>query len=243
MPRGKPIPDDVKERIYHCYVMGEKTKDLSERTGYALITIRRIIREQRKEHEKGTSMAHPEKTLKKDGNGGKLVAMGASGFMLTHTTADGKSHKKRLEGCTAHVAMEQYDVWCNNLDDECAFMNMVKRDPAEQPFVPTDEPLQMFEDETPEDEPADKKPSTDRTIADTELPEPKLDHWFNKNGSFAVVWKDKPVYLIWAKGEEPKCYGVYCTIEAALKELDKMNEVASFLGSENAFEVEEVVWR
>lgn len=83
----------------------------------------------------------------------------------------------------------------------------------------------------------------DRVASDTEGDTPKLGHWFNDNGAFRVFWMDKPVYVLWAKSESPKLYGVYHSMEAAIKEVDKLNEVASFLGSEGAFEVEEVQWK
>ena len=85
--------------------------------------------------------------------------------------------------------------------------------------------------------------SSDQVVADTELDEPKLGSWFNNNGSFAVVWRDKPVYLLWAKGEQPRCYGVYQHSEGVLKDADRLNEMASFLGHSDAFEIEEVQWR
>lgn len=54
---------------------------------------------------------------------------------------------------------------------------------------------------------------------------------------------EKPVYVMWAKADKPKLYGVYRTMESALKELDKLNEVAAFLGNGDVFEVEEVAWK
>ena len=84
---------------------------------------------------------------------------------------------------------------------------------------------------------------SDQTVTDTELDEPKLGHWSNDNGSFAVVWRDKPVYLLWAKGEQPRCYGVYQHSDGVLKDADRLNEMASFLGHSDAFEIEEVQWR
>ena len=53
----------------------------------------------------------------------------------------------------------------------------------------------------------------------------------------------EPAYLIWAKKPEPRCYGLYLTMESALSEVDKLNEVAAFLGGDGAFEVEEVAWK
>lgn len=52
-----------------------------------------------------------------------------------------------------------------------------------------------------------------------------------------------PVYVLWAKAEAPRLYGAYLTMEAALNEVDRLNEVAAFLGNEGAFEVGEVAWK
>lgn len=52
-----------------------------------------------------------------------------------------------------------------------------------------------------------------------------------------------PVYVVWAKGESPRIYGAFDSMERALEELDRLNDVAAFLGSANVFEVEEVQWR
>jgi len=88
-----------------------------------------------------------------------------------------------------------------------------------------------------------KANGSDHVVIDTESEKPKLASWFNSNGSFRVFWMNKPVYVLWAKSDAPKIYGVYRTMEAALKEVDRLNEVAAFLGSEGAFEVEEVAWK
>lgn len=50
------------------------------------------------------------------------------------------------------------------------------------------------------------------------------------------------MYVIWAKTAVPKLYGAYQTMEVALRELDKLNGIAAYLG-ETKFEVEEVAWR
>ena len=51
------------------------------------------------------------------------------------------------------------------------------------------------------------------------------------------------VYVIWAKGDAPKLYGAYRTMDEALAEVDRLNEVASFLTGSDTFEVEEVPYR
>lgn len=51
-------------------------------------------------------------------------------------------------------------------------------------------------------------------------------------------------YLLWAGGDgAPRFYGLYQSLDGALAEMDKLNEVAAFLGSASTFEVEEVGWR
>lgn len=51
------------------------------------------------------------------------------------------------------------------------------------------------------------------------------------------------VYLLWVNGEKPMFYGVYQSMTEAFGEMDRLNEVAKFLGSASTFEVEEVEQR
>ena len=55
--------------------------------------------------------------------------------------------------------------------------------------------------------------------------------------------KDKPAYVLWAKTDTPRMYGVYQHMSGALGDMDRLNDVAAFLGNGDVFEVEEVVWR
>lgn len=52
-----------------------------------------------------------------------------------------------------------------------------------------------------------------------------------------------PAYLLWANVGRPKAYGLYADGDVALSEGERLTEVARFLGSDGAFEVEEVQWR
>lgn len=51
------------------------------------------------------------------------------------------------------------------------------------------------------------------------------------------------MYLLWVNGEKPMFYGVYQSMTEAFGEMDRLNEVARFLGSASTFEVEEVEQR
>ena len=48
------------------------------------------------------------------------------------------------------------------------------------------------------------------------------------------------VYIIWTKGDNPRLFGAYSNMDAALKELDNLNEISSFLVNERVFDVEEL---
>lgn len=281
MARGVPLSQKAKELIYTAHCCNESVNEIAARLELSPMTVRRIIREQGKaQEEKRAEMAKSGKIVKKDGNGGKLMALDGTGFEFTHVTPDGKSHRTKVEGHIARVAEMQYDSWCKNLDDECEFMRMVERkqDEVDEPvedaveeeqddgrydyyaelqnranemeeeLAQNGEYISKLEDEIArlKDELANRKaessPSND-VIAATEGEAPKLSSWFNGNGAFHVSWDEKPVYLLWAKGEHPRPYGVYRTMELAIKKLDELNDVAAFLGNNSAFEVEEVAWR
>ena len=51
---------------------------------------------------------------------------------------------------------------------------------------------------------------------------------------------NKSVYVIWKKGDKPKMFGAYLSMDAALKEVDNLNDISSFLVNERVFEVEEI---
>ena len=52
--------------------------------------------------------------------------------------------------------------------------------------------------------------------------------------------ESKEIYVIWTKGANPRLYGAFSDMEQALGEVDRLNEVASFLVSDCVFEVESV---
>lgn len=54
------------------------------------------------------------------------------------------------------------------------------------------------------------------------------------------VHMEGKVYVIWLKGDKPRLFGAYTSMEPALVEVDHLNEIASFLGNEPVFEVEEL---
>ena len=72
------------------------------------------------------------------------------------------------------------------------------------------------------------KPAVQKPVKE----EPKVNETIQKQGN--------SVYVIWTKGEQPRLFGAYISMEAALAEVDRLNDVASFLVSERVFDVEEL---
>ena len=208
-----------------------------------------------------------EKVVAGDKRNGRLVSVGSSQYEGT-CLVKGKMKRRTFVAINARNATDQWEKWCQEVRDEQAFMDMVERkEPEPQPLeeiVPI-EPTPIPDIEVkPWKDVAEERQARieelearvaqledkervigviDGVISDTEGETPKLGHWFNDNGSFRVFWMNKPVYVLWAKADKPKLYGVYRTMELALGELDKLNEVAAFLGNGDVFEVEEVVWK
>ena len=295
MPRGVHLSDKAKERIYNSYTLGESPEDIAESMALNVGTVRRIIREQRKQYEKAREeMGRSGKIVKKDGNGGKLMSLSPEGFEFIHVTPDGKSHKKKVPGHISRVAEQQYDKWCADLDDECEFMRRVERkaDPVKKeaegpfvPFVPTDEHVQVFEDDEPdgtnasfgkavcgypgdpieEIRPIEPAPAPEipvrpwrevaeerqKRIEHLEARVSELVHELEIAKTQRIEFAEgyqmemhNPSYLLWSLVDgKPKFYGLYMDEDEALSEIERINEVAAFLGSEGAFEVEEVAWK
>lgn len=199
MPKGCPITNEQRGRIYHLHTMNVDHKSIAEQFDISVGTVSKCISKQRKLIEGMGDQKVAEIVIAGDRKNGRLTSVGTEKYEGS-CLVDGKMKRRTFVAANGKAAKEQYDQWCQNLRDEKAFMDMVER---------KNEP-------EPEPEPT---------------PEP-------------VAETSEPVaYLIWAKRPEPRCYGLFRTMEDALFELDRLNEVAVFLGGENVFEVEEVVWR
>ena len=268
MAERRILTDKEKQGMYTMHCLGESKEAIADRYEVAVSTVYRIIREQREEHEK---MASSSQIVAGDKANGRLMTCADRTRFEGTCIINGKSKKRTFTAKNARDAQQQWEKWCQTLRDEQDFMDMVerKREPLNEtapvedavdiapapipeisvrPWKEVAEERQQRIDELEariaELEDKERKIGVmDMVIAGTEGETPKLGHWFNNNGSFRVMWMEKPVYVLWAKTDKPRIYGVYRTIESALSEVDKLNEVAAFLGGDGAFEVEEVTWK
>lgn len=255
--RNVTLTEHEKEGIYTMHCLGESKDDISQRYGIARSTVYRIISEQRKKQEmkqkEGDSMAARSKVVAGDKTNGRLTSTTDPHRFEGTCTVGGKSKSKTFTAVNAKNAQQQWEKWCRDLRDEQAFMDMVERkdDSTEHdgtfvavekeaskvvcgaPGDPIEEIRPIKPVEMPSDEPIYEAQQEFDAITEKHL----------EATGVPLADTSEPAYLIWAKSPEPRCYGLYLTMESALAEVDKLNDVAKFLGSSGAFEVEEVAWK
>lgn len=267
MARGRILTESERQSVYTMHCLGEKTADIASAYGIHASTVSRIIKELRE--SKGEDMAGGQQIVAGDKKNGRLLSCSDRNRFEGTCIVGGKSKRRTFTAVNARNAQQQWEKWCQTLRDEQEFLDMVERkgEPSEEPvkdevdITPAPVPeihvrpwkevaeerekrIAELEAHVAQLEDKERMLSVrDQVISDSEGEVPKLAHWFNSNGAFRVFWLDKPVYVLWARSDSPKLYGVYCSMESALAEVDRLNDVAKFLGQESVFEVEEVAWR
>lgn len=251
MPKGVRLSEEQRGRIYTAFVMGEQVEDIAAQYGISDGHTRKVIRDQRKARE--STMASREKIVAGDKRNGRLTSTTDPHRYEGTCVVGGKSKSRLFMADNARRATEMWEKWCKGLRDEQAFMDMVERkdDSTEHDgtFVAVekeacrvvcgapDDPIEEIRPikpvEMPGDEPIYEAQQEFDAITEKHL----------EATGVPLADTSEPAYLIWAKSPEPRCYGLYLTMESALAEADKLNEVARFLGNGGAFEVEEVAWK
>ena len=242
MPKGKALSPEQREKFYSMYLSGMRQGEIAELFGIHSVTVSKVVNDQRKMREE-RSMS--EIVVAGDKRNGRLVSHGKDRFEGTCLIA-GKMKRRTFSAPNAQRASVEWEKWCQTLRDEQDFMDMVerKREPLEESEAVCGYPSDPIEEIHPVQ---DVKIPSDETIreaiyeAQEEFDAVTTKHMEATGVPLADT--SEPAYLIWAKKPEPRCYGLYLTMESALSEVDKLNEVAAFLGGDGAFEVEEVTWK
>lgn len=168
----------------------------------------------RRYKEKENIVAHRETIVAGNKKTGRLVSLGDVRRYDGTCVVAGKAHSKSFTADSIAEATEMWRSWCDEL----------RGSKAEAP-KPTPQPTPK-----PVSKPA-PKPAVQKPVKE----EPKVNETSQKQGT--------SVYVIWTKGEQPRLFGAYISMEAALAEVDRLNDVASFLVSERVFDVEELALR
>ena len=241
------LSDKQKLAIYNQHCFGEKIEDLAESYECSNATIYRCIREMRERHESGRDdeMAARSKVVAGDKANGRLLSTTDPHRFEGTCVVGGKKQSKAFVTVNAKKATEMWEKWCQDLRDEQEFMDRVERKEPE----PLEEihPIQVVEpapvpeiNVRPWKEVAEERQAEiDELKRRIEYLEGRLEGY----GPTTTLTTSGPSYVLWAKTDVPKLYGLYGTMEAALAEVDRLNEVASFLGGGSVFEVEEVQWK
>lgn len=223
MSRPSSLSDSQKRAIYNSYTEGERQADLAETYGVSKSTISRIVNEQR---EMG-AMASRGKVVAGDRANGRLMSTTDPHRFEGTCVVGGRRKSRAFTAENARKATEMWEGWCERQRDEDAFMDMVERrgaEPVEQLVEVTYDSMRIV---------------TPGTGGDDSQEVPRVD----ENAIRLALAPRESVYVIWVRGAAPRLYGAYWRLEDALGEVDRLNEVAAFLGSDDAFEVEEVAWR
>lgn len=230
MPKGQPLSKEQRERIYDLHTMGVNHADIAEQFGISTGTVSKCVSTQRKLNQGKRVSKVAEVVVAGDKKNGRLVSIGTNQYEGT-CLIRGKMKRRTFTAINARNAETQWEKWCTTLRDEDEFIKMVERTPRHEADEHDVAPIA----ETVTNVSAEKTPLV---IDMSEQPCPEV-----VTVGITGAREQSPTYLIWAKRPEPRCYGLYRTMETALDEIDRLNEVASFLGSEGAFEVEEVAWK
>lgn len=257
MPKGQPLGESQRKAIYHAYTEGEMQADIAAIYGISVSTVSRVINRQREKE----SMAAREKVVAGDKANGRLTSTTDPHRFEGTCVIGGKRHSKTFVNVNARKATEMWEKWCQELRDEEAFMDMVERKEPEtqslEEIVPV--PAPIIEVKRWEDVAKERQQRIEELEAQIAEMQEAVDFCKRveeavKTGETVELWgveyvkptespTDKPAYVLWAKTDTPRMYGVYQHMNDALGDMDRLNDVAAFLGNEDVFEVEEVVWR
>lgn len=238
MARGRILTDSERQSVYTMHCLGEKTADIASAYGIHASTVSRIIKELRE--SKGEDMAGGQQIVAGDKKNGRLLSCSDRNRFEGTCIVGGKSKRRTFTAVNARNAQQQWEKWCQTLRDEQEFMDMVERKEPEKSEVVCGYPLDPIEEIRPAKQ---DEPPTDEEVYEAQAEIDAQTEKALEATGVPLADTSEPAYLIWAKAPEPRCYGLYLTMDAALSEIDKLNEVAAFLGGSGVFEVEEVAWR
>lgn len=241
------LSDKQKLAIYNQHCFGEKIEDLAESYECSNATIYRCIREMRERHESGRDdeMAARSKVVAGDKANGRLLSTTDPHRFEGTCVVGGKKQSKAFVTVNAKKTTEMWEKWCQDLRDEQEFMDRVERKEPES--LEEIRPIQVIEPApVPEINVRPWKEVAEERQAEIDELKRRIEYLEGRLEGYESTTQlttSGPSYVLWAKTDAPKLYGLYGTMEAALAEVDRLNEVAAFLGGGSVFEVEEVAWK
>ena len=252
MARKKALDDAQAIELFDMVNRGFSNEEIAKKFGIAKSTVgtyyRRTLRERgRKARESGGG---PRLVVIREG-GAKLTFDGDAGYVGT-CKGGGVADEVKFKADGDPDAIIQFDKWLDDMKAEREFMDRIERkEPVDEDaaYVATWDTasvadiLRKYSDGKLL---RDSDRDTDVAIACEERDsrikelEAKLA---KKEVQKAYGTPAGTVYAVIAIKPKIKCYGAYQDMDKAFSELDRLNEVASMLGADGAFEVHEMEWR
>ena len=245
LPRRRKLDREQELELFNMVRKGFGNKDIAKKFGIAPDTVgvyyRRTLRERGREQERKESRFRvvAQRMV------GQELTFGVDDGYIGRATVGGVEETRAFHAKDDTDAIGKFDKWLADMEAEQAFMDMVERKPEQPaPAQPLEEirPIQAVElPVEPEPVPSDER--IREAIHEARQEFDAITERHMEATGVPLADTSQPAYLIWAKQPEPRCYGLYLTMEDALAEVDKLNDVARFLGNSGAFEVEEVTWK
>lgn len=236
LPRKRKLDKEQELELFEMVRKGFGNKDIAKKFGISPDTVgiyyRRTLRERGREQEKGERTVVQRKV-------GQVLTFSVKDGYVGHATVGGVDETCMFKATDDTDAIGKFDKWLDDMDAEQEFMDRIQRNAMDKGVDITPAPVPEI-NVRPWKEVAEERQKRIEEL-ERELEEAKTQRVeFAEGYQFEL---HNPAYLIWAKKPEPRCYGLYLTMEGALREVDKLNDVAKFLGNDGAFEVEEVTWK
>lgn len=216
MPTGKFLTEEQRWEIYEARMLGEDRKEIAEAYGIKPETVTYVVRRQEKLIEGGTMH---ECVVAGDKKNGRLVSTGNQHHYIGTCIVGGKSHSKVFTTVNAKAATKLWKEWCDGLRLDQKLDAVLADVEQAEPSVAKVEPVVP--------EPVAPKPVVPEPV---EPPAAKAK----------ATLDGREIFVIWSKGANPRLYKAFTDMELALKEVERANEIASFLTTETKFEIENV---
>ena len=256
MPRKgwRKLTDVQALELFDMVRKGFSNKDIAKKFGITESTVgtyyRRVLSERSKESQR-------------NGGGPRLVVIRGldkltfdvdAGYVGTFHLGDGMVDECAFKANDDADATIQYDEWREKMKAEKEFMDRIERkhdEPVDEDAAyiatwDTASAASILRDYSDGKLLRDVDRDTDVAIAceerDTRIKELEAKV-AKKDVQRAYGTPSGTVYALVAVRPGIKGYGAYQDMDAAFAELDRLNEVASMLGADGAFEVHEMEWR
>lgn len=241
--RKRALSKEQEMELFHMVQKSFSNEEIAKKFGISKQTVgtyyRRVLRERGRELEKGKPRAvvtySDERFLTFDVDGG----------YVGHTTVGGIEETNMFKATDDADATAKFDKWLSDMDDEAAFLAMVEREPVDVTPAPVPEiDVRPWKDVAAEAQ--GKVAQLEEDVLNKDLRIAELEERvaaLKASRALGFADTDDRCYVVMVTKPSLRGYGAYTTMEAALAEVDRLNETGALLGIDDAFSVHELSWK